>query len=488
MNKIGTIVSKENTPNSSEAFILLNENDVKKGQYVKIEVNNGFQIGRIDEIYRLNKYFENMEIIAEVKDALPTKQWECFLAKLTIVGLKTDKLTRNNTVASPGSECFVCDNETLHDFFGFKSNGLSLGRMESHDMDIKIDMDSLLQKHFSVLALSGAGKSYFTNVLIEELLDRDERHGKPAVVLFDTHNEYEVFDKDEKYRKYTQKFKSSEIKIGVPNLNVELISKFVSNISNPQKRELRKILSDMKKENKPFDLDDLRNRIDNEDQKLRSSLLDIIDELKSIGLFGKNDYPNSNKLSQTGKLSIIDMNETLSQKKRQIIVSYISNKLFQERQKKTIPPFLLILEEAHNYAPEKVSKERAISKSIIEKIAREGRKFGACLCLISQRPVHLATTALSQCNSQIILRITNPYDIDHIGKSSEGLTREVLNTIPGLRVGEAIVTGQAVKNPVFFKVREKKVMDSDKSDSLTDACLSFQNNKEKDDKDMEAFM
>jgi len=126
------------------------------------------------------------------------------------------------------------------------------------------------------------------------------------------------------------------------------------------------------------------------------------------------------------------------------------------RKKEKVPPFLLVVEEAHNYAPEKMERSQALAKGPITMIAREGRKFGACLCLISQRPVQLATTALAQCNTNIILRMTNPFDIDHVGKSCEGIDRAMMDSITTLRVGEALVVGEAVGSPIFMKIRKRK--------------------------------
>jgi DNA helicase HerA-like ATPase len=89
----------------------------------------------------------------------------------------------------------------------------------------------------------------------------------------------------------------------------------------------------------------------------------------------------------------------------------------------------------------------------------------------------LDTTTLAQCNTKIILRITNPYDIDHIGKSSEGLDKRSLDMITTMRVGEALLVGEAANYPVFFKVRERKSAKSKHEISLEDAALSFEKNK-----------
>ena len=130
----------------------------------------------------------------------------------------------------------------------------------------------------------------------------------------------------------------------------------------------------------------------------------------------------------------------------------------------------------------------AISKSILRTIAREGRKFYASLCLISQRPIQLCTTILSQCNTHIILRITNPYDLDHIGKSSEGISRSTLDTISSLRVGEGLVVGEATNFPVFIKIRERRTKLPDERQKLQDYAKKYEEVVEKSSKDAEAFM
>ncbi|MFV2014856.1 MAG: ATP-binding protein, partial [Candidatus Heimdallarchaeota archaeon] len=77
------------------------------------------------------------------------------------------------------------------------------------------------------------------------------------------------------------------------------------------------------------------------------------------------------------------------------------------------------------------------------------------MILISQRPVNLSTTALSQCNTHLILRILNPHDLGWIGKSSEGINQETLGMITTLGVGEGLLVGEAVKYPIFVQIRKK---------------------------------
>ncbi len=145
-------------------------------------------------------------------------------------------------------------------------------------------------------------------------------------------------------------------------------------------------------------------------------------------------------------------------------------------------------EESHQFVPESSSSDSAISRGVIETIAREGRKFGACICLVSQRPKRISSTILSQCNTNIILRITNPYDLKHIGETSEGLDSRSLDMITSLRVGEALIVGEAVNFPVFFKVRKRLSRDSPYEVSLDSAARDFEFSSGEKSKDIENYL
>ena len=155
---------------------------------------------------------------------------------------------------------------------------------------------------------------------------------------------------------------------------------------------------------------------------------------------------------------------------------FIIKQLFELRRKGIIPPVVIFVEEAHNFAPEKAEKRENVTKAQIERIAREGRKFGISICLITQRPAHLSQTSLSQCNTHIFLKIGNPNDLDFIKRGSENLTSSLMNMLPGLEVGEAVVVGEAVKSPLIFRVREKKVKDGKKTGML-DMINDWKNKK-----------
>ena len=343
--------------------------------------------------------------------------------------------------------------------------------------------------------------SYFVSVLLEELLERKKQHGRIATIVLDPHGEYSSFAEpvtDGKHKDYSGKtklVKAEEIQIGVPKLSVGIVAGIIPGLSSTQKRDLSRIFGNLRDEMRrgvgPFDLNDLRDAISRDKEikeNTKAPLIAWIDNLREMRLFGKTDNPSIPDLIKSGNLTIVDLSNLIDLRKKQVIVSYFAQRLFYERRNKTVPPFLLVLEEAHQFCPQWAKEETAISRNIIRTIAREGRKFGACLCLVSQRPVQLDTTALSQCNTHVILRITNPYDLKHISESSEGLDSKSVEMITSLRVGEALIVGEATHFPVFFKVRKRKSAESRHEISLEKAAADFEQGSEQSKEETEELL
>ncbi|MEI7961004.1 MAG: DUF87 domain-containing protein [archaeon] len=346
--------------------------------------------------------------------------------------------------------------------------------------------------------------SYFVSVLLEELLSRSREQGQIGIVVLDTHGEYTCFGEPVSkenakshidFSSKTRIVDASKIKIACSKLSVFMVSSLISDVSPTQKRALGNILSKLNAEMRsgagPFDLGAIRSEIEHVDnEKTAASLHAIVTDLEEMNLFGKIDEPSITDLVKPGQLVVIDLNSVISEKKKQFIVAYISNKLFNERRSHTkkIPPFALFVEEAHNFLPEGTAAEHAVARSYLRTIAREGRKFGASLVVISQRPKRLDTTTLANCNTHVILRITNPYDLDHISQSSEGLDKSSVGIISSLRVGEALIVGEAVHAPTFFKVRLRKSSPSRHESNLEDAAKAFYADELEKDDEINSFL
>lgn len=115
-------------------------------------------------------------------------------------------------------------------------------------------------------------------------------------------------------------------------------------------------------------------------------------------------------------------------------------------------PLLIVLEEAHNYLH---AGEKSISSRTVQSIAKEGRKYGIGLLLVTQRPSELDETVLSQCGTMIALRMNNSKDRAHIRSAIQDELQAIVDLLPSLRTGEGIISGEAVKIPsriTFFKV------------------------------------
>ncbi len=511
---LGTVISTFDGPSTQSFSFVITEPKVSKSQFVIAKSLGSNIVAFVSEIVRANRYFERAESVSEYEkqakknpggqntflSEFPVKDWEYVIAVCNVMGVLTDSnLSRANIPASPGDLVVTVPDEDLSRFSGFVENGLNVGKLLMHDVDAKLDLDRFLQKHLAVLGISGSGKSYSISVLLEELINRQASQGRVAVVVFDVHGEYLNFAdqlKNPEFAKKTTVIDCSKVKIASSKLKSRFAKELIPDLSLVAARELDRLIHKKKKEMKAgaaaFNLLDLIKEIDESNIKtnVKEPLISAILSLRGLRLFDRVDNPSIKQVVKSGHLTIFDLSKLNNQVKKQAILYYFANKMFEARQKEKIPPFVLLVEEAHNFAKEKIAKGGAISKSIIETIAREGRKFGASLVLVSQRPVQLSTTALSQCNTFMIFRITNPFDLKHIAESCEAIDSDFQDSITSLKVGECVLLGEAVNQPIFVKVRQRLVKRSSKGLSLADIAKNYENiqSKEFTTEDIESFI
>ena len=175
-------------------------------------------------------------------------------------------------------------------------------------------------------------------------------------------------------------------------------------------------------------------------------------------LLGYNDNKKSN-------ITIIDLSgvpfEVLS-----ITVSLISRILFDygyiykryrhiQNEHETINndvPLLLVYEEAHKYVPNNDMSKYRSSRQAIERIAKEGRKYGITLLLASQRPSEISETIFSQCNNFIAMRLTNPNDQNYVKKLLPDTLGDLANKMPSLKAGQCLLLGDAVVLPSVVQI------------------------------------
>lgn len=495
MAELGTIISTPEGPSSSFfSFVVSSNSPVRKHQYVQIETKDGVLIARIAEIFKSNKYYSQAETVKEyekdgkkMNDIFPAENWEYLVANAIPLGIFSDGVQqRISFPPSPGQKVLSADEKILSQFLGFDANGIQIGRLAFHDVDVKLNITKLFQKHAAILAMSGAGKSHLASVLIEELMEKSS----PAVIIFDPHGEYSAFATDENFMGKTRIFDKNNISIAANKLSASMLSELITELSPVQRRELNNLLKGLREKNPAYNFEDLVKYVEESEinDKTRDTLASWLLEISSSGLFSAADSPSIEEVARAGQLSVFDLSDFVHIKDRQIILTTFARKLFTARREKKIPPFIIFVEEAHQFCPQDVEKSLAISKNVIEQIAREGRKFNSCLVLISQRPVNLSTTALSQCNTHIILRVTNPNDIEHIQQSSEGMTADVITSIPGLKVGEAYVVGESVNYPILLKIRNRRSKKGGKGMMFEDELKEFSANVLNRKEDVKVFL
>ncbi len=114
-------------------------------------------------------------------------------------------------------------------------------------------------------------------------------------------------------------------------------------------------------------------------------------------------------------------------------------------------PFHIVVEEAHRYIQKDIDNE-LLGYNIFDRVAKEGRKYGLILGLISQRPVELSDTVISQCSNFLIFKINHPLDVDYIKKMVPNISEEIVEKQKSLQAGSCLVFGQAFQVPLIVKL------------------------------------
>ncbi len=185
-----------------------------------------------------------------------------------------------------------------------------------------------------------------------------------------------------------------------------------------------------------------------------------LEELNRIGVYGSKTVP-LRYILRPSHITVFNLSGLRSEVQDHLVYDILS-RVFEARVRsmrglegeKFEYPVVVVLEEAHRFAPPKHLNE-TWSYWIVQRIAGEGRKFGVYLVVITQRPSKVDSDVLSQCQSQIILRIINPKDQEAVREAGEQVSQEILNNLPGLNTGEAVVLGPVAPAPLMIRVRDR---------------------------------
>jgi len=405
---------------------------------------------------------------------------------------------------TPGAKTHIITQDKLAPLFsGFTKKSVELGHLPAQpSIPVSLDATALFGRHSAILGQSGSGKSWgVANLLQQAASTMPNAH----IVLLDLHGEYHWVDNkgidrtafDEKTTQYLDARKL-EIPFWLLTF-AEIVDLFIDRTeegASTQIAFLREIIHNLRRRaNKGVD----PNKI-SIDTPVYFSLTDLYRHIKAANEqnldFGKQkgalhgkfdgllmrmqsrlndvryDFLFKPKL-RTNSASLSDLLRDLvglGQKKSQITIIDLSSVPFDVRPTVSAQigrlifefnywnptctqfPILLVCEEAHTYIPREHQTTYAGTRKSIERIAKEGRKYGLSLAVISQRPHELSETVLAQCANFLCFRITNPDDQAYVRSLVPDGESNLIDTLAALGRGEVMALGEAVPIPLRFQM------------------------------------
>lgn len=313
---------------------------------------------------------------------------------------------------------------------------------------------------------SGDNNNYNQESLLRSIVTTAKRIANPAVekVNFDTPLPYNIQHVVNAFRNLTRETKDAENSLLIKfKDDSEITFDDVEAQLDHYCRETREFAALVKgKINKgPYadgSIDKFERRVRS---KISNSRLDFIfgAKAKAATLEQVLEQFTGYKAGGESNVTIIDLSgipfELLS-----ITISLISRLMFdfcyyaRRVESKTEQPFLMVYEEAHKYAPKSGLARYKASLAAIERIAKEGRKYGISLLISSQRPSEISETIFSQCSNFLAMRLTNPDDQSYVRRLLPDTLGNLTEGMPALEQGEALLIGDAVIMPCVVYVEK----------------------------------
>ena len=357
------------------------------------------------------------------------------------------------------------------------------------------DLNELLGKHTAILGSTGAGKSGAVAAILHSILERGQQAGYakwyPRIIVLDPHNEYGAAFST--HSRLSTEDGSLVLPYWLLNFQetIALLIGKTEFVATSQANIVKSALLAARVEGAralsleadaitvdspvPYKLATLRSQIEADrppqpsKQESHNSILQKLDVLQSDGRLrflmsewdgsGTDPFPKivEQLLGKGPPPHVVDLsgvpNEVAGVASAVIARTLFNLKVWQTADERASDPVLLVCEEAHRYVPNRGDAQYEAAQEAIRRVAKEGRKYGVGLLLVSQRPSEIESTVLSQCNSWIVLRITNDSDREHVRgvlpDSMSGLTK----MLSGLRRREAIFVGQAAMLPSRIMIR-----------------------------------
>ena len=360
-----------------------------------------------------------------------------------------------------------------------------------------VRVDDLLGKHFAILGTTGTGKSCTTALVLRAIL---QKNPNAHIVLLDPHNEYAtafqewgevISPRNMQLPYWLLTFEEIvEVLLGDENryrAEIEILmdlipiakSRYSENRNDKKQSQVRTRLLDPGRFTVdtpvPYRLSDLTSLIDERMGKLENkrdlqpyrqlkSRIDTVTQDARYGfMFGQLTVYDSMaqilgrlfRIPVNGKpITVLELTG-LPTEVVNVVVSVLCRLTFDFAVwSEGKVPVTLVCEEAHRYVPANPSSGFEPCRRSIAKIAKEGRKYGASLCIVTQRPAEIDPTILSQCNTVFALRMSNDKDQAIVHSAVADTGSGLLEFLPALGQREAIAFGDGVALPVRIRFDE----------------------------------
>ena len=461
---------------SETADLKTNEQVGRLGSYVTINAGDRTVIGTISSV-------RNQDI-TEVEERISLRPPSKIMEIQLLGTLKEGKFIRGvSSFPVLGSSVHATTADDLKIIFStYRESDFSLGKLSLFDQErLYIEPNKFFAKHIALFGSTGSGKSCTAASILQKVQQLENTH----VILLDLHGEYEAA-----FKENGNIIKITELELPYWLMNFdELVETFVDESeqsANNQMMVMKEAILDAKRgknlQLKDFLTIDTPVYFDFLEVSARMRSLDTertlggkegpfygqftrflvrleskIQDRRYEFLFKPKKYKSSDTFGElltklfgidTGKrITIIDLSRVPFDVIN-VLVSLLGRIIFDfnlwnaARQNF---PVLIVFEEAHTYLST-LSKSKAAMKTV-ERIAKEGRKYGVSCMIVSQRPAEISETITAQCNNFIAMRLLNPNDQNYVRKLVPDSLANLIDILPTLQQGEAFVIGDAVAIP-----------------------------------------
>jgi uncharacterized protein len=485
------------------------------GAYLKVHVNDSWVFASVKSLK-----LEEGGTFGLAEDASDTIMAELDFVGESVTAAQTGALgifRRGVTrYPSPGDPLHTVSIEDLEEVFSATDTPhITIGTVyPTNRVRAALFIDTLLSRHFALLGSTGTGKSTTVALLLHKII---EVASFGHIVMLDPHGEYGkafrengvVYDTGNMELPYWLMNLEEHIEVYIGKrtpdneVEVEILSKclLLARSKSRAAIEIGRITVDSPV---PYLLSDLVGAIQAQMGKLDKpdkvapyiKLKSRIEEIKAdpryafmfSGLLVSDNFADFIErmfsMDNKGKpISIMDLSGVPSDIVN-VVVAVFARVVFDFAvwsRSETQRPILFVCEEAHRYVPsERIDQHNAAAK-ILGRIAKEGRKYGVSLGLISQRPSDLSESVLSQCGTIISLRMNNDRDQAYVRNAMPEGARGFLDSLPALRNRECIICGEGVAIPIRVRIDD---LEPAKRPASEDPAFSLLWNESLSDGDM----